>query len=83
MTLPGFIEAICADHKDRVIVKSVIDLAHQLDISVVAEGVEQREQADLLRSLACDRIQGFLISPGIGEQEAAHLARATTAPLAA
>lgn len=79
----SFIEAICADHKDRVIVKSVIDLAHQLDINVVAEGVEQPEQAELLRTLACDRIQGFLISPGIGEQEAAHLARTNTAPLAA
>ncbi len=76
----SFIEAICADHKDRVIVKSVIDLAHQLGISVVAEGVEDAEQAMLLRSMACDRIQGFLISPGIGEFEAAHMARINEAP---
>ncbi len=78
----SFIEAICADHKDRVIVKSVIDLAHQLGITVVAEGVEDAEQAMLLRSMACDRIQGFLISPGIGEVEAARLARINEAPRA-
>ncbi len=79
----SFIEAICADHKDRVIVKSVIDLAHQLNINVVAEGVEEREQADLLLTLSCDRIQGFLISPGVGADDAAQFAYGNAAALAA
>lgn len=71
----SFIEAICIDRKDRVIVESVIDLAHRLGLKVVAEGVEQHAQAQLLRSLDCDSIQGFLISPALTEQSASDFVR--------
>lgn len=71
----SFIEAICVDGKDRVIVESVIDLAHRLDLKVVAEGVEQEAQASLLRSLHCDSIQGFLIAPALSETLATDFAR--------
>lgn len=44
------------------IVKSVISLARDLDIGVVAEGVETADQLEYLRQIACDEVQGYLIS---------------------
>ncbi|MFK4505609.1 EAL domain-containing protein [Bradyrhizobium daqingense] len=44
------------------IVKSVISLARDLDIGVVAEGVETGDQLEYLRQIACDEVQGYLIS---------------------
>ena len=41
-------------------VRSIIEMAHSSDIVIVAEGVEQREQADILRDLGCDYAQGYL-----------------------
>lgn len=75
----SFVEAICIDGKDRVIVESVIDLAHRLGLKVVAEGVENEAQADVLRSLSCDRIQGFLIAPALTEERATEFARRDSA----
>ncbi|HEV2687737.1 MAG TPA: EAL domain-containing protein [Bryobacteraceae bacterium] len=45
-----------------LLVQGIITLAHSLQLDVVAEGVETREQLDMLRSLACDIYQGFLLS---------------------
>lgn len=47
---------------NRAIVKTIISLAMNLGLQVVAEGVETKEQAALLDSLACDNVQGFLYS---------------------
>ena len=46
----------------RLIVKTIIDLAHGLRLTVTAEGIEEPAQIDLLRELKCDLAQGFLIS---------------------
>ncbi len=49
------------DHQhDRAIVRSVIDLAHQLGCAVTAEGVETQDVADWLVEAGCDRAQGYL-----------------------
>lgn len=69
----SFIESICADDKDVAIVRSVIELAHRLNLRVVAEGVEVAEQEQLLRGLGCDSIQGFLIAPAMCERSATAL----------
>ena len=53
------------DGNDAVIVKSTIDLAHNLGLKVTAEGVESKGSLELLDSLGCDRIQGFYICPPI------------------
>lgn len=71
----SFINAICVNHKDRVIVESVIELAHRLGLKVVAEGVEMCTQAQVLRHLNCDSIQGFLVAPALTEQAAISLAQ--------
>lgn len=58
----SFIDNITVSEKDAKIAQSIISLAHSLNIKVVAEGVERQEQFDLLRSMNCDYVQGFLLS---------------------
>jgi EAL domain-containing protein (putative c-di-GMP-specific phosphodiesterase class I) len=53
----------------RTIVASVIHLIHGLGAEVVGEGVERREQLDVLRSLGCDMVQGYLFAEPMGEPE--------------
>jgi diguanylate cyclase (GGDEF)-like protein len=58
----SFIDGITINSKDGYIASSLIDLAHGIDLSVVAEGVETIEQLDLLKSYGCDGIQGYYFS---------------------
>ena len=58
----SFVAAAASDHKYRLMVEHTIAVAHQLGLKTVAEGVETRTECDLLASLGCDRIQGYLIS---------------------
>jgi EAL domain-containing protein (putative c-di-GMP-specific phosphodiesterase class I) len=55
----SFIVAMRLDDRSSSIVRSTIDLAHALGLRVVAEGVEDAEIADLLRSFGCDAAQGY------------------------
>jgi EAL domain-containing protein (putative c-di-GMP-specific phosphodiesterase class I) len=58
----SFIKGVTTNSIDRVIVRSIIDLSHDLGMTVAAEGVEDRETLDYLRELGADRIQGFIFS---------------------
>jgi diguanylate cyclase (GGDEF)-like protein len=55
----SFVIGMRADSDDETIVRSTIALAHNLDIVVVAEGVESAEAWELLREMHCDQAQGF------------------------
>lgn len=55
----SLIDDSLTNHRGRTIIKMIIDLCHQFDITVTAEGVETKEQFDLLNSLGCDYIQGY------------------------
>ncbi|MBT8120822.1 MAG: bifunctional diguanylate cyclase/phosphodiesterase [Gammaproteobacteria bacterium] len=57
-----FIKEMVDNKDDEAVVHSTIELAHNLGLSVVAEGVENQSALDLLTRLGCDTIQGFLIS---------------------
>jgi diguanylate cyclase (GGDEF)-like protein len=57
----SFILGMTEDENDEVIVRSTIDLARNLGLRVVAEGVETREVWDSLQSLGCDHAQGFFL----------------------
>jgi EAL domain-containing protein (putative c-di-GMP-specific phosphodiesterase class I)/FixJ family two-component response regulator len=57
-----FIAAINEDVEARAIVRTCILLGHELNMTVVAEGVETSEQLETLRDLGCDRAQGYLFS---------------------
>jgi diguanylate cyclase (GGDEF)-like protein/PAS domain S-box-containing protein len=57
------------DHTDAKIVRSILTLAHDLGLTVTAEGVETEDQAQALRELECDQAQGlFFGAPGPAEQ---------------
>jgi diguanylate cyclase (GGDEF)-like protein len=56
----SFIEALMTESTSRVLVGAIIDLAHQLNIEVVAEGVEHLAQVRYLRERGCDSCQGFM-----------------------
>ena len=58
-----FINEATSSAKYKKILSSIIDMAHQLDLKVVAEGIENVIQLELLKSLGVKYIQGFLISP--------------------
>jgi len=57
-----FIERLSDNKRDAIITKSIISLAHDLGLKVVAEGVEEQEQLPLLRNLNCDEVQGYFFS---------------------
>ncbi|OKH18352.1 hypothetical protein NIES208_06005 [[Limnothrix rosea] IAM M-220] len=55
------------DNKNLAIVQSIITLSHAIGLSVIAEGVETKEQLVKLQSLGCESIQGYLFSPPVDE----------------
>jgi EAL domain-containing protein (putative c-di-GMP-specific phosphodiesterase class I) len=61
----SFVFGMLESHNDGVIVRSTIDLAHNLGLRVVAEGVETLDHIDALARLNCDYAQGFFISPAL------------------
>ncbi len=69
-----FIDDICTDHRLQKMVKSVIDISHDLELNVVAEGVENNAQLMLLKNLGCDCIQGYLLGPPTTKFKALSLA---------
>lgn len=72
----SFVQFAHQNRGDGVLVRSTINLAHELGLKVVAEGVEDEECRAFLQSLGCDMIQGYLISrPVPGAELAALLAR--------
>ncbi len=58
----SFVANVLIDEQDEVIVRSTIDLGHNLGLVVVAEGVENNEVLERLRALGCDIAQGYCIS---------------------
>lgn len=65
----SFVDSINQRSTDKQIVGSIISLVHQMDISVVAEGVENEMQLEYLKNQACDCIQGFLWGKPLNEED--------------
>lgn len=65
--------AMVTDFKSGEIVKGTIALAHALGMSVTAEGIASADQEKLLKSLRCDRGQGYLFSKPIPPESVAAL----------
>ncbi|QAA31604.1 putative bifunctional diguanylate cyclase/phosphodiesterase [Clostridium manihotivorum] len=57
-----FIKSSMVESKDKIIVKTIIELMHNLGMVVVAEGIETEEQKEFLKENACDMGQGYLYS---------------------
>jgi diguanylate cyclase (GGDEF)-like protein len=65
----SFVRDIETDERDRTLVLSVVTLAHQLNLTVIAEGVENETQAEILRDMGCHTAQGFLYAKALPEHE--------------
>ncbi len=59
----SFILGVTEDADDVILVRSMIDLAHNMGLSVVAEGVENRETCEMLTDFGCEELQGNYICP--------------------
>jgi diguanylate cyclase (GGDEF)-like protein/PAS domain S-box-containing protein len=64
----SFVRELPDDRKSCVITRSMLKMAKELGLSVVAEGVETKAQLDFLRREGCDLIQGYLFSPPIASE---------------
>lgn len=69
----SFVNGIAATATDQAIVRSVLNLASDLGIAVVAEGVENEEQLDYLHANGCDIVQGFYLYPPLPAEDIAAL----------
>jgi diguanylate cyclase len=64
-----FIRNIDTDIKNQAITKSIIQMAHNMDLKVIAEGVETSAELEFLVQNDCDEIQGYLIAPAIPPEQ--------------
>jgi EAL domain-containing protein (putative c-di-GMP-specific phosphodiesterase class I) len=64
-----FVKDLPHDRDDVAITRAIIAMAHSLQVSVVAEGVERRDQLEVLRAEGCDHFQGFLCQPALREED--------------
>ena len=78
----SFVRKMLTDAGSRAIVRSTIELAHNLGLKAIAEGVEDQATLDLLAEMGCDMAQGFLIARPMAMREfyAWHDARGNPAP---
>jgi diguanylate cyclase (GGDEF)-like protein len=72
-----FIKDITSNHEDAAITRAVIVLAHELDLNVIAEGVETFDQLELLVKHGCDQIQGYLFSKPVTSDECAAMIKSS------
>ncbi len=71
----SFIRDITTDSKDAAIAATIVTLAHNLKLNVIAEGVETVEQLALLRDMQCDQMQGYYFSRPVPAEELEKLLR--------
>lgn len=72
-----FISQLGTSESGLEIVRTILSLAHSLNISVIAEGVETKEQLSMLSALDCEYVQGFLFAKPVNQQEVGPLLEKT------
>ncbi len=65
----SFIRELVVDNDDQAIVTAIIQMAHSLGMTTIAEGVETDDQRSFLQQRGCDQIQGFLYSPPLPAEQ--------------
>ena len=65
----AFVRNICTDNRAARLVGIIIEIARLLEVPVIAEGVEKKEQMELLKTLGCDIIQGYYFSKPLPSDE--------------
>jgi len=76
------VQGLGTDEEDERIVSAVVDLAANLGLRSIAEGVETPEQVRFLRDHGCDEIQGYYFSKPLPENEFVRLLQDSVAPSA-
>ncbi|HLF23006.1 MAG TPA: EAL domain-containing protein, partial [Burkholderiales bacterium] len=71
----SFIRDIPKDSEDRAITQAIIAMGKSLSLTIVAEGVETKEQEAFLREHACDEMQGYYFSRPVKPEQFAQLLR--------
>ncbi len=69
----SFVSGMGAGGERSEIVRAIVDLAHNLHLDVIAEGVETADQLAQLRAFGCDHGQGFFFSPAVDSEAALRL----------
>lgn len=64
-----FVQNLNKHNFEEVVVKAIIEIAHSIGLSIVAEGIEEKEQQDALISLGCDQGQGYYYSRPISQED--------------
>lgn len=64
-----FARSIHRSEKEDKVIQGIVNLAHTLDLRVIAEGVETKEQLDFLSACGCDEIQGYYFYKPISLEE--------------
>jgi len=64
-----FIDDILVDHKAKLLVSSMIEMGHNLEHKITAEGIENEEQFTMLQELGCDYAQGYFFSKPVSANE--------------
>jgi EAL domain-containing protein (putative c-di-GMP-specific phosphodiesterase class I) len=77
----GLIANLTNGERDRIVVRALVDLARELDLQVVVEGVESTAQLALLAGWGCNYYQGFLGAGALSENELARFVAATHAEM--
>ena len=57
------------NESDAIIVRAIVNLAHNLGLTVIAEGIENAESLEMLKAVGCDVGQGFLFSKAVPQDE--------------
>lgn len=76
----AFINDILTERNSRAIVRAIISMARAMDLEVVAEGVENHEQLEFLKSLKCQKVQGYLFSKPVPADQLERLLIDNSAP---
>jgi len=69
----SFVRDLCGSADDQAITCAIISLSHQLDMKVIAEGVETEQQRRFLHANGCDEVQGYLFSCPVPAEEIAEM----------
>lgn len=70
-----FMENMMVSDKGRMILEQVVSMANKLELGLLAEGVETKEQVELLQSIGCDQVQGYYYAKPMPEEEFFELLR--------
>ena len=65
----SFVDAMLQSEKDSKIIETIINLAHNIGLQVVAEGVEDKDQFEILEKDHCELIQGYYISKPVSYEQ--------------